>query len=201
VVGLSAVRIPLSRDTVAVPVFFVSASASAVNVSVGTYGLGKFASVGAVYVNTLDPFAVLVVQLPNDPVSPLDPPLNDPPEVHVPVTAVGLGVEVVGAGVYEYWHVQFVTVVTVEPPTVAVNVCTCPAITPATLGETVTVITFALELPHPEIHRASPAQAISIAFFALHHFMDPHLLAHDHRNSPWTFLFLFYFQTRPRPLP
>jgi hypothetical protein len=41
---------------------------------------------------------------------------------------------------------QFVTVMFVLPPTVAVNVCTWPAITTAVDGLTVTVITLPTEL-------------------------------------------------------
>ena len=52
---------------------------------------------------------------------PTVPPFSDDPLVQFPVTAFGLGTEVVGSGVYEYVHGQFVTVVVVLPPTVAVN--------------------------------------------------------------------------------
>jgi hypothetical protein len=66
VVGVTATRMPVSSATTAVPVFLWSASAVAVNVSVGT-GFGKFASAGAVYVNTLLGAVGVVVQVPRLP--------------------------------------------------------------------------------------------------------------------------------------
>jgi hypothetical protein len=68
---------------------------------------------------------------------------------------------------------QLVTVVVVDPPTTAVNVCTCPAITVTELGVTVTVTTFALELPHPDIASTAPAaHTANIAFLVVRQLMD-----------------------------
>jgi hypothetical protein len=64
--GVTETRMPVSSVIIAVPVFLWSASAVAVNVSVGT-GFGKFASAGAVYVKTLlgaDGVLVHVPRLP-----------------------------------------------------------------------------------------------------------------------------------------
>jgi hypothetical protein len=74
--------------------------------------------------------------------------------------------------------------VVVDPPTVAVNVCTCPAITVTALGVTDTVTTFALELPHPDIASAPPAaHTANIAFLAIRQLMDEISLM----NSPHKF--------------
>jgi hypothetical protein len=68
---------------------------------------------------------------------------------------------------------QLETVVVVDPPTVAVKVCTCPAITVTWPGTTDTVTTFALELPHPDIASAAPAAHIAnIEFLAIRQLMD-----------------------------
>jgi hypothetical protein len=170
VVGDMDARIPLSRPTVAVAVFLWSASAVAVNVNVRAYGWGKLLSVGPVYVKTLEPFAVLMIQVPNDPVSAPD---RVPPDVHGPVVAFGVGFAVVLAIVYEYVHGQAVTVVVVDPLTVAVNVCTCPVSTVTELGATVTVTTFTLELPHPDITiAAAAAHTARIEFLVVRQLMD-----------------------------
>jgi hypothetical protein len=70
VAGVTDTRIPESSATIAVPVFFLSASAVAVNVRIGTNGFGKFARDGAVYVSTFEPFAVVIVHVPMLPVRP-----------------------------------------------------------------------------------------------------------------------------------
>ena len=54
-------------------------------------------------------------------------------------------------------HGQSVTVVVVLPPTVAVKVATCPAITTLEGGLTVTVITLAVELLHAAMNNAAHA--------------------------------------------
>jgi hypothetical protein len=92
VVGVIATRIPESRVTVAVAVLLWSASAVAVKVRVGG-GTGKLLSAGAVYVSTFDPFVLEVTQVP------MLPPFRLWPDVHVPVTAFGFGLEVVDRGV------------------------------------------------------------------------------------------------------
>jgi hypothetical protein len=79
---------------------------------------------------------------------------------------------------------QVETVVVVEPPTVAVKDCTCPAITVTWLGATDTVTTFALELPHPDIANDAPATHIAnIEFLAIRQLMDEVSLM----NSPREF--------------
>lgn len=94
VAGETETRMPESKPTVAVPVFLLSASAVAVKVSRGV-GFGKFASEGAVYVKTFEPFVVVIT---HEPIFPLTPVIV-PPLVQFPVTAVGLGCAVVGNGV------------------------------------------------------------------------------------------------------
>jgi hypothetical protein len=178
-------RIPESSCMVAVFVLLWSASAVAVKVSVGLLGLGKLESDGAVYVSTFEPLAVLMVKVPIFPVSPE----SVWPEVQGPFTAVGLGTAVVDGGMYENVQGQVVTVVLVEPPTVAVKVCTCPAITTADVGVTVTVTTFALELPHPDITTAAPAAQIpKIAFIAVRQLMDEFSLMNSPRELPTVLL-------------
>jgi hypothetical protein len=178
-------RIPESKVTVAVVVLLWSASAVAVKVSVGMLGLGKLARDGAVYVNTFEPFAVLMVKVPIFPVSPE----IVWPEVQLPVTALGAGLAVVDGGVYENVQGQLVTVVLVEPLTVAVKVCTCPAITVAADGVATMVTTFALELPHPEITIAAPAAHIpKIAFIAVRQLMDEFSLMNSPRALPTVLL-------------
>jgi hypothetical protein len=67
-------------------------------------------------------------------------------------------------------HGQFATVVVVLPPTVAVKVCICPAITIAEAGLTVTVITFTLlELLQPPKRTAVHANATTTQFRILRH--------------------------------
>jgi hypothetical protein len=90
-VGVTDTRIPVSSATCPAPVFFVSASAAAVNVSTGI-GFGKLPSEGAVYVSTLELFEVEVTH------DPTFPPFKVDPDVHVPVTAFGVGLAVVGSG-------------------------------------------------------------------------------------------------------
>jgi ABC-type methionine transport system permease subunit len=90
--GESEPRIPESSVTMAVAVFLVSASASAVKVSVGG-GLGKLANVGAVKVRTFDPFVVVITHVP------IEPPFIVCPLVQVPVTAAGFWFDAVGRGV------------------------------------------------------------------------------------------------------
>jgi hypothetical protein len=81
------------------------------------------------------------------------------------------------------FHVD--TVVVVDPPTTAVNVCTCPAITVTALGVTVTVTTFAPELPHPAIANAAPAAHIAnIEFLAIRQLMDEISLMNSPREFP-----------------
>ena len=87
---------------------------------------------------------------------PTFPPFSEDPLVQVPVTAFGLGVAVVGSGVYEYEQVHIETVVVVLPPTVAVNDCTCPAMTTVADGLTVTVMTLGPEPLHPFSNRIAP---------------------------------------------
>jgi hypothetical protein len=85
---------------------------------------------------------------------------------------VGFGTAVVGKGVKTYVHVH-ATVRVVDPPTVAVKFCTCPATTVIAVGVTDTVTTFALELPHPDITIAAPAaHTAKIEFLAIRQLMD-----------------------------
>ena len=167
VVGVVETRIPVSIETIAVPVFLWSASAVAVNVIVGM-GFGKFANVGAVYVNTLLGAVGVSVHVPIVPV----PPCNLSPLLQVlTVTCFGAGVCVVGVGVYTYEQVH-AEVVVVEPVTVAEKVCTVPAITIAVLGDTVTATVLGLELPHPLCHNIIPASVSIAAVFIVRHFMN-----------------------------
>ena len=60
-----------------------------------------------------------------------------------------------------------------DPPTAAVKFATCPATTVTAPGDTDTVTTFALELPHPDITIAAPAAPIGkIEFLAIRQLMD-----------------------------
>jgi hypothetical protein len=100
----------------------------------------------------------------------------------------GLGVAVVGNGVYTYVQVQ-ATVNVVAPPTVAVKFSTWPATTVTALGVTVTVTTFALELPQPDITTAAPAAQIpKIAFIAVRQLMDEFSLMNSPRALPTVLL-------------
>jgi hypothetical protein len=120
-------------------------------------GFGKLVNAGAVYVNTFDPFVLEVTHVP------MLPPFTVWPEVHVAAfVAVGFGTAVVGSGVYTYEHVH-VTVSVVVPPTAAVNENACPATTVARPGLTVTVITFAPELPQLAIHNMAQIAANIVA--------------------------------------
>jgi hypothetical protein len=62
----------------------------------------------------------------------------------------------------------------VDPPTVAVKFCTCPATTVTATGATVTVTTFAFELlPHPDMAIAAPAaHSVKIEFLAIRQLID-----------------------------
>jgi len=85
---------------------------------------------------------------------------------------VGFGTAVVGNAVNTYEQVH-ATVNVVDPPTVAVKFSTCPATTVTALGDTDTVTTFALELPHPDITiAASTAHIAKIEFLAIRQLMD-----------------------------
>jgi hypothetical protein len=80
---------------------------------------------------------------------------------------------------------QLVTVVFVDPFTVAVKVCTCPAITVTALGDTETVTTFTLELPHPDIAIAAPAaHTAKIEFLAIRQLMNEISLINSPRKLP-----------------
>jgi hypothetical protein len=127
----------------------------------------------------LDPFVVEIVQVP------MLPPFTLSPELHgAALVATGFGVAVVGRGVKTYVQGQLVTVVVVEPPTVAVKVATCPASTVNAVGDTVTVTTLALELPQPDITSAAPAaHTAKIEFLAIRQLMDEISLV----NSPREF--------------
>src|SRR5277367_4319749 len=131
VVGVIETRMPESRVIDAVPVFFLSASAVAVSVMVGSC-VGKLARAGAVNVTT-----VVSVETVNDPCAAVHGAAGD--VVVVPFVAVVVVVNV---------HVHVIVNV-VDPETVPVNASCCPAINVATVGDTLTVTTFALELPHP----------------------------------------------------
>jgi hypothetical protein len=63
----------------------------AVKVRVGG-GLGKLDKEGAVKVSTLDPFVVVITQVP------IEPPFMLCPLVQVPVTAAGFWLDAVGRG-------------------------------------------------------------------------------------------------------
>jgi len=96
----------------------------------------------------------------------------------------GFGTAVVGKGVKTYVHVH-ATVRVVDPPTVAVKFCTCPATTVTALGVTDTVTTLALELPHPDITIAAPvAQTARIEFLAIRQLMDEISLISSPRELP-----------------
>src|SRR5260221_209898 len=62
VAGVIETRIPESRPTCPVPVFFLSASAVAIKLTMGI-GFGKLLSDGAVYVKTFEPLVALVVHV------------------------------------------------------------------------------------------------------------------------------------------
>jgi len=81
-------------------------------------------------------------------------------------------------------HGQFVTVNVVLPDTVAVNVCTCPTITVAADGLTVTVTTFTLELLHPPKSTAVHANATTALFTILRHSITHFSLTLVPRVSP-----------------
>jgi hypothetical protein len=94
--GVTDVRMPVSSVTTAVPVLLWFAVAVALNVSVGI-GFGKFASAGAVYVNTLLGAFGVEVHVPRLPLFNAD---TVCPEVQLRgPTWAGLGCEVVGFGV------------------------------------------------------------------------------------------------------
>jgi hypothetical protein len=83
---------------------------------------------------------------------------------------------------------QVETVVVVEPLTVAVKVCTCPASTVAATGIAETVTTFALELPQPDMAIATPAAQIAkIEFLAVRQLMDEISLTESPRKFPAAF--------------
>jgi hypothetical protein len=95
--GVTEVRIPVSSDITAVPVFFLFASAVALNEIVGM-GFGKSVNVGAVYVKTLLGDVGVVV---HDPRLPLPKADTFCPEVQLRgPTCAGFGCAVVGFGVY-----------------------------------------------------------------------------------------------------
>src|SRR5271169_3734672 len=96
VAGDIETRMPVSSVSVAVPVFFVAASAAAVNVIVGI-GFGKFDSEGAVYVRTLLGAVGVVVQVP---IAPVPPCILSPLLQFFTVCCVGFGTVVVGASMY-----------------------------------------------------------------------------------------------------
>jgi hypothetical protein len=100
------------------------------------------------------------------------PPFTVAPEVQgAALVATGFGVAVVGNGVNTYVQVQ-ATVSVVDPPTVAARFSTCPATAVTVLGDTVTVTTFALELPQPDMTSAAPAaQTAKTAFLAIRQLM------------------------------
>jgi hypothetical protein len=130
-VGVTETRMPESKLIVAVPVFFLSASAVAVSVIVGSC-VGKLERAGAVNVTT-----VVSVETVYVPCCEVQGAAED--VVVVPFVAVVVVVNV---------HVHVIVNV-VDPETVPVNASCCPAISVATDGDTATVTTFALELPHP----------------------------------------------------
>ncbi len=66
---------------------------------------------------------------------------------------------------------QVETVVVVLPPTVAVKVATCPAITVSDAGVTVTVITLALELLHPFSTRIALHKIPSAMYWIVRNFI------------------------------
>jgi hypothetical protein len=114
------------------------------------------------------------------------PPFTESPDLHGSAFGIctGFGLAVVGSGVNTYVHVQ-ATVSVVDPFTVAVKVCTCPAITLIALGVTETVTTFALELPHPDITIAAPAaHPAKIAFLVIRQLMDEISLVNSPRKFP-----------------
>jgi hypothetical protein len=160
--GVIATRMPESSDICVVPVFEWSASAVAVNVTVGT-GAGKLPNEGAVYVSTLEPLAAEVTNVP------MVPPFTDWPEVHAAgFVATGLGTAVVGSGVNTYVQVHATVVVVAGPLTAAVNENACPATTVAAAGLTVTVTTLALPPPQPAMHKIVAQIAASSAAPLLH---------------------------------
>jgi len=81
-------------------------------------------------------------------------------------------------------HGQFVTVKVVLPDTVAVNGCTCPTITVAADGLTVTVTTFTLELLHPPKSTAVHANAATAQLTSLRHSITHFSLMLVPRVSP-----------------
>jgi hypothetical protein len=165
-VGLTDARMPESSVTTAVPVFFLLALAVAVKVIVGI-GFGKLASVGAVYVSTL--FAESGV-LDHVPMFPVPPCILSPLLQFLTVTEVGLGFEVVAAGVYAYEQVH-TEVCVLEPLTDDVNVCTVPAITLAVGGDTESVTVFGPEPPHPFCNINAAANTNIAAVSAIRPFM------------------------------
>jgi hypothetical protein len=112
---------------------------------------------------------------------------------------VGFGTAVVGNAVNTYEQVQ-ATVSVVDPPTVAVKFSTWPATTVTALGVTVTVTTFALELPQPDITTAAPAAQIpKIAFIAVRQLMDEISLMNSPRALPTVLLNLSLCSKLVRP--
>src|SRR5579863_2356772 len=130
VVGVTETRIPESSVIVAVLFAFLSASAVAVSVIVGSC-VGKLERGGAVNVTT-----VVSVEI-----------------VYEPCAAVhGAAGEVVvfPLAVVVVVNVQVHVIVNVvDPETVPVNASCCPAISVATFGDTATVTMFAPEPLHP----------------------------------------------------
>jgi hypothetical protein len=98
---------------------------------------------------------------------------------------VGFGCAVVGNGVYTYVqdHCEVVTVPVVPPVTVDAKVCTVPAITVAVVGDTVSMIVFGLELPHPFCQSIVPASPNIAANFIVRHFMNDISLVNSARST------------------